>query len=197
MKVFNETGMHTFDLGHNKSDMIYDVAVNSSGQIVLVGSFLVESGICDVAIAVLESNGQLASGFGSNGILLVDADKDDGTNTGNSFAKSVVLDANNNLFIGTQIGMTAEQYDFGVVSISPQGTINSAFGTDGIVSMDINNGQNTQTGIMLDSENRLLTAVSAPGVRNPGFCCSALYSPRRIRPHLPGARLYPVQPNAQ
>lgn len=167
--TFASTGKKTFDLGQLKNDMIFDVVVGSSGDIVTVGSITQVAGINDVALAVIDSTGVLKTNIGTGGVLIIDADGDNGANTGNSLATAAILDASNNLYLGVQFGLTPALHDFGLVKILSGGSIDTSFGTTGIVKHDLGSGQNTMVGVMLDSSSRPIAATSTPGSRNQDF----------------------------
>ncbi|NQZ09703.1 MAG: hypothetical protein HRT35_21340, partial [Algicola sp.] len=119
--------------------------------------------------AVLTPDGILDTNFGIGGIVIIDADGDEGGSTGNSFGTSVWVDGSDNLYIGTQFGMTAADYDFGVVKTSANGTLDTSFGTNGAVRADINDSQNTTAGIVLDAQGRPMVATSGRGVLKHDF----------------------------
>lgn len=172
---FGSSGITTFDLGQSKSDMLHDIDIQANGDIVLVGSFLVDTGIFDVAVATLDGNGVLQSSFGTGGILLVDADGDAGANTGSSFATSLDIDASGNLFIGIQVGLTPDAYDYGVLKISVSGLPDTSFGNNGVTTHDLG-GQNTTVGLMLDAQNRPVMATSIHGINHQDFALTRFTS---------------------
>ncbi|NQZ09503.1 MAG: tandem-95 repeat protein, partial [Algicola sp.] len=166
---FANTGRVTFDLGQRDDDIIYDIKVDSSGNIVLLGSTTLAQGVNDVALAVMDSSGTLRTDIGNGGIKIIDADQDGGTHTNSSVGKRIAFDTSNNLYLGVQLGLTEQSHDIGIVKITAAGDQDTSFGSNGVVSKDIGNDENVLAGLMLDSSSRVIVATSVKGTRNQNF----------------------------
>jgi uncharacterized delta-60 repeat protein len=167
--TFASAGRATFDLGQREDDIIYDIKVDSSGNIILLGSTSLAQDVNDVALAVMDSSGILRTDIGTGGITIIDADQDGGANTNSSVGKRLTIDSSNNLYLGVQLGLTDQNHDIGIVKLTPQGIQDASFGSNGIVSKDIGNDENALAGLMLDSSSRVMVATSVKGTRNQNF----------------------------
>ena len=166
---FATNGTFTFDLGQLDDDIIYDIKVDSSGNIALLGSTTLAQDVNDVALAMMDSSGALSSDFGAQGIQIIDADQDGGSHTNSSVGKRLAIDSSNNLYLGVQLGLTDQGHDIGIVKITAAGEQDSSFGSNGIVAKDIGNDENTLAGLVLDSNSRVIIATSVKGTRNQNF----------------------------
>lgn len=172
--TFNSSGTHTFDLGLNKSDMIFGIGLQSAEHIVLVGSIQQDSGKFDVAAAVLTPDGLLDSNFGDGGVAIFDADGDGGSGSMQSYGKNVDIDGNDNLFIGTQFSDDSVNHDFGVVKTSANGTLDSSFGNGGLIRVAEDENENYMVAALLDSENRPMIVTTTQGPRAQDFALGRL-----------------------
>ncbi len=166
---FGSEGSKVFDSGHRYDEQVYDVAVNSSGNIALVGAIAAGTNIYDAVLAVLDSSGNLSETTGSNGVKVIDADNDNGAGTGSSYATSVVFDASDHLFVGVQTGISESTQDFAVAKLDLAGQLDSGYGAAGIAVKDLKSGQNKMVRAMLDSNNQAVVATSIEGSQNQDF----------------------------
>lgn len=171
---FNGTGTHTFDLGFNKTDMIFGIGLQSQQHIVLVGSILQDSGRFDVAAAVLTPDGVLDSNFGNGGINIYDADGDGGSGSSQSIGKNVDIDAFDNLVIGTQFSDGSVNHDFGAIKTLADGRLDSSFGNGGFARITEDPEENYMVAALLDSQNRPLIVTTAQGSRNQDIAIGRL-----------------------
>lgn len=163
--TFNESGTNTFDLGQDQTDMINAIGLQSGQHIVLAGSIQQGSSIDDVAVAVLTPSGVLDSSFGDGGIAIFDADSDVSSNN-SSFARSVAVDANDNLYFALQFSQSGSIQDLGMLKTSANGTPDSSYGNNGVVDIITDENNNVMVGAVLDSDNRPLVVSTAQGPRN-------------------------------
>ena len=102
------------------NDEIKDIALNSSGEIVIAGK-TVSNGNENIAIAKLTANGQFENSFGNNGGVIYDSGDDDKAN-------AVAVDSNG------QIILTGSSGDNMVlIKLNSNGSYDTSFGNSAIV----------------------------------------------------------------
>lgn len=125
--TFNGTGIQTHDFGN--SEAAKSVAIRPDNSIVVAGDTDNGGSDFDFAVAVYTSTGILDTSFSSDGLATFDV-------TGSSFpdelADVIVLDNGNITLIGHSLAST--YYDFVALQINSSGTINSGFGTSGVIT---------------------------------------------------------------
>ncbi len=107
-------------------DLVYDVAIQSDGKIVAVGTYQdYQLGPYYTAICRYNTNGQLDSTFGNYGIVRLIFGTDNGLTT-------IKIQADQKIIVGgyAQIGLTNQ---FTIARLGPTGLLDSSFGINGIV----------------------------------------------------------------
>jgi uncharacterized delta-60 repeat protein len=126
--TFGANGRVTIDFGGYEFG--FAVAVQDD-KIVVVGSFnqTVASYLGDFAVARLNYDGTLDSAFGSNGKMIIDF------GSPNDTAFGVVVQGDKIVVVGSSNFLDATS-DFAVARLNDDGTLDSAFGGDGRVTID-------------------------------------------------------------
>jgi len=153
-----------------------DVAVDSQGRIVVVGSIF--NGIDnDMAIWRFNSDGTPDTTFGTNGFVSHD------NAAGGSYydvAFAVTIDADDNIYVtGSSFGSNLDSngsktYDMVIWKYKPDGTLDTSFNSTGIVTSDLtfkgaSLGMERGYDIALDSTGRIIVAGTAPGLNGSGL----------------------------
>jgi uncharacterized delta-60 repeat protein len=110
-------------------DSIEDVALQADGKIVVAG-YTASGGNFNIAVARYNTNGSLDTGFDTDGTLISPV------GTGNDFASSVAIQADGKIVVGGQAIM-GTAFDFAVVRYNVDGSLDTTFDTDGIVTTAI------------------------------------------------------------
>ncbi len=98
-----------------------------------------------------QSNGQIDSLFGVNGIVQ--------TNLGNNYdlSRKVVLQTDGRILVmGESHAATGANYNFGLVRYNPDGSLDNAFGNQGIVVTELNSDPDFPKDILLQDDGKIL-----------------------------------------
>lgn len=123
--TFDNDGWTTTDFGSNDEGIA--VALQSDGKIVVAGN-----SNNDFAVARYNSNGSLDTSFDSDGMLTTDL------TGGNDEAQAVAIQSDGKIVVAGR-SYTGSSYDFAVVRYNSDGTLDTTFSDDGIVTTDFNN----------------------------------------------------------
>jgi uncharacterized delta-60 repeat protein len=148
--TFNSTGEVITDLG-GMDDNLEEVAIQSDGKIVVVGSSRPSSD-WDFAVARYNSNGSLDSTFGSGGAVITDFTlQDDG-------AFSVAIDSNSKIVVAGLAVINGNPEDTAVVRYNSDGSLDSGFGTGGKVTFDYANSLDYAEALALHADGKIVVA---------------------------------------
>jgi uncharacterized delta-60 repeat protein len=156
--TFHGDGLVTTDIGGFSVDTVKDVAVQSNGKIVVVGSAGdgTSFGNDDFVIARYNTDGSLDDTFGNSGGVITG---DFGLPS--SEAASVVIDGEGRIVVAGRTGSTAlsRDNDFAVARFTPEGDLDDSFDGDGIVTTDISfDFRDEADSIAIDAAGRLVVA---------------------------------------
>jgi len=131
------------------------VALDSDGRIVVAGTMNDGSGnVYDLAVWRYNADGTPDTAFGGDGLIT-----DHGAAGGNKwdFGTDVVIDSDGRIVVLGYSDGADDNYDMVIWRYNADGTLDSTFGTNGIVIYDRGvSGQNMGYGIALDSEGRIV-----------------------------------------
>ena len=127
------------DWGGGYFDIAYDVAIQLDGKIVVVGSAIRSAYDHDFAIVRLNQNGSLDSGFGSGGKVGVAFDLGGHLIDG---ADGVAIQGDGKIIVAGSVETAVGDYDFGVVRLNSDGSLDSTFGSGGKVLASFDAGGN-------------------------------------------------------
>lgn len=156
--------------GFSHSDFCFDVVVQSDGKIVAVGDGLdsVGGGNFNVfEIVRFDADGVLDTTFGGGtGIVIVNP----GTDFFGGYARSVALQSDGKIVVAGFWTMAANNADFMVARLLPDGTLDATFNSTGIATIDfpgVANSFDYATGVAVDTDGRIVIAGVAGA--NTGF----------------------------
>jgi uncharacterized delta-60 repeat protein len=149
--TFSGDGKVTFAFG-NSIERLTDLDVAGSGKIVLT-NFIP----ADYVLVQLNQDGSLDTAFSGDGRLVIDI----GGGITNQVAASAIDFSGRIVVTGT--GNTGNGVNgFGVVRVNPNGTLDSTFGTNGIVVVPIiSNDRPTSIGFSFDGQGKIVIAGRA------------------------------------
>jgi uncharacterized delta-60 repeat protein len=160
--------VHTDVSGTSTSDTVTDVAVQPDGKIVAAGQVCSSStsSSCDFAVARYNSNGSLDASFGSGGIVVTPVAPIAHFDT----AWDLALQADGKIVAaGTaDFGVGAGRLDFALARYNANGSLDSSFGGDGMVTVPIGSGDAREEifAVAVDSLGRIVaggyTRTSGP-----------------------------------
>ncbi|NER26898.1 MAG: DUF4347 domain-containing protein [Symploca sp. SIO1C4] len=159
---FGSNGIVTTDIA-NDSDFISSAILQSDGKIVVVGS-TENNDNRYFALARYNNDGSLDTSFGSNGIIVTDIEGSD------DYAASVALQLDGKILVagGTisdseidpnfdLIGITGNE-DSVLVRYNSDGSLDTSFGSNGIIVTDLSGGTDFVKSIVLQSDDRIVMA---------------------------------------
>lgn len=144
---FGTNGMASHDIvvGTN-GETSRSVVVQSSGKVVALATVehpgAADARDRDIALVRFNSDGSLDTSFGTNGVVTFDLST--GVAVGSSFIADSAwglarYDNDRLLITGSQKRQGGNDSDFVVMRVSADGVRDNTFGTDGVVTVDINN----------------------------------------------------------
>ena len=164
---FDVDGKVTTDLGSGY-DSLGAMAIQSDGKIVVVGSKSIGMNDDDIAVIRYNSNGSLDTTFDADGVVTT------AIGSGSEFAASVVIQPDGKIIVG---GTTynGSNMDFALVRYDGNGSLDTSFDSDGIVTKDFYNGPNDfERGghIALQADGKIIIA----GNNDDGYFLLARYN---------------------
>jgi uncharacterized delta-60 repeat protein len=139
------TGKVTFPIG-GANEEISSVALQSDGKIVVAGYSQI-SGTFDFAVARLNINGTLDGTFGVGGILTTPI------GAAHDFARSVAIQSDNKIVVA---GYGND--DFAVVRYNTDGTLDTTFSGDGILTTAIGTSTDDARSVTFQSDGKIVVA---------------------------------------
>jgi uncharacterized delta-60 repeat protein len=154
--IFNRNSKKAGTITHS---MVWDIAIQSDGRIVLAGDADAKFGI-----ARLNPDGSLDPNFGVNGTVIVALN---GRGTGWSAAYTVAIqtvDSDHRIVAAGYVSTRQGVIDFGLARFRSDGTLDNTFGGDGTVITDFAGGEDSVRDIVIDSSNRIVAAGTCGAV---------------------------------
>lgn len=141
------------DLDMGSSESIYDIATLSDGSIIAVG----QKGINGLIVKILENGTLDSAGFAPNdGYISMDLSPDFGSNI--DILKRVKIKSDGKIVAA---GYTTNPIANVVIQLNGNGSIDTAFDTDGIASYDYGSGDAKTLALTFDAtENILITGLN-------------------------------------
>ncbi len=143
-------GMTTTDISATGNATAQDVVIQADGKIVVVGYANMASSI-DFAVVRYNSDGTLDTDFGTEGVQTTDFASASDT------AYSVAIDADGKIVVAG----TASGYDFGVVRYNTDGTLDTSFSHDGMVTTHLGSGAGSGYDVAIQSDGKIVVAGTA------------------------------------
>ena len=108
----------------------FDVAIQTDGKIVVAGNITTGGSDDDFALIRYNTNGSLDTSFDSDGIVTTNI------NFWFDFAKSLVIQEDGKIIVAGDF-RNGSQYDIAVVRYNSDGSLDTSFDSDGIVTTDV------------------------------------------------------------
>lgn len=149
--TFNTTGTVTTDINGNALDQINGLAVQTDGKIVAVG--YTSSGNEDIAVVRYNTDGSLDTSFNDDGIATFSP------SSGISRANDVIiLDDGSMILAGLDETDASgdDNIDFLLLKIDSTGSLDTSFGTNGVVTTDFGRPTDGINKIAIDSDGKIV-----------------------------------------
>lgn len=158
---FDSDGIVTTDIG-NYGDIAYSVAIQADGKIVVAG--YTESSISsDFALARYTTTGSLDTSFDVDGIVTTDI----GTYVNRAYSLAIQTDGKIVVAGYTENGISS---DFALARYTANGSIDTSFDGDGIVTTDIANSSDEAYSLTIQSDGKIVAAGYGINNSNYEFC---------------------------
>ncbi len=153
---FGSNGIVITAIGIGGSE-IFSISIQSNGQIVAGGQANI-SGAQTFALARYNTNGSLDNSFGTNGVVTTQISG----NTGGSIS-SIAIQANGQIVAGGYATIGGN-HEFVLARYNTNGTLDTSFGTNGIVTTEIGSSDSNIYSVAIQSNGQIV----AGGDANPG-----------------------------
>ena len=129
----------------------YNAAIQTDGKI-LVAGYIDDSTSFDFVVVRLNTNGSVDSTFDYDGLVSTDIDSnsDDG-----SYALAIQTDGK---IVVAGYSDNGSGYDFAVIRYKSNGSLDSTFGGDGIVTTDVGGSDDEGVSVALQSDGKIVVA---------------------------------------
>tara|TARA_R110001606_G_scaffold72450_1_gene166706 strand:+ start:18617 stop:24574 length:5958 start_codon:yes stop_codon:yes gene_type:complete len=147
---FDTDGKVTVNIGSGTADdQAYSVALQSDGKIVVGGSY--NSGNLDFALARLNSDGSLDTGFGTAGKVIT------AVGISHETGRSVAIQADGKILLAGWSN-NGSNYDFALVRYNTDGSLDGSFGTAGKVITPFGTSNDHAYAIGIQSDKKIVLA---------------------------------------
>jgi len=141
-------------------DQARDVVLQTDGKIVVVGWTRIGANL-DTAVVRYNSNGSLDTSFDLDGIVVTSV------SAGNDSGHDVVIQPDGKIVVAGDATNATD--DFAILRYNPNGSLDTAFDVDGIVTTDIGGNVNSCRGIALQSDGKIVAGGNSNNGANFDF----------------------------
>jgi uncharacterized delta-60 repeat protein len=152
--TFGNAGLVLADFAA-RDDAAYSVVVQPDGKIVVAGCTMTDAGTKDFAVARFNVDGSADATFGAAGLVTIDFNTTGVASTDD--ARAVAVDSLGRILVaGTATRGTNS--DFALVRLSPNGSIDTTFGTAGRVVSDLTGKVDQAFGMVVQPDGKIAVA---------------------------------------
>ena len=148
--TFGTGGIVTTSVG-SINDYADDLGIQPDGKIVVAGYSYNSSNKCNFALVRYNANGTLDTGFGTGGIVTTSI------GSGYDYAHALVIQSDGKIVVAGS-SSNGSKYNFALVRYNANGTLDTGFGTGGIVTTPIGSGFDSAYALGIDTDGRILAA---------------------------------------
>ncbi|MGF1472591.1 MAG: hypothetical protein ACFB50_12750 [Rubrobacteraceae bacterium] len=160
-------GVVVTDIGGSGISVANAVALQPDGKIVAAGFIEIGgSGEFRFALARYNEDGLLDTSFGSGGIVTTDVE-----GSGDSAANAVAIQRDGKIVAAGRVTVEGTERKFALVRYDENGSIDTSFGTEGIVTTDVGGSGNSEANdVALQRNGRIVAAgLASPGSNRQEF----------------------------
>ena len=158
---FDSDGILTTGIGTGTDDYAYSIALQSDGQIVVAG-YTYNVSNSDFAVVRYNSNGLLDTSFGTGGKVTTPI------GSGDDVASSVVLQSDGKI-VAAGYTHNGRDEDFAVVRYNSNGSLDTSFDSDGILTTGIGSTNDAANGVVIQSDSKIVVAGPSSNGRDDDF----------------------------
>ena len=145
----------------SSDDVAYDIAIDTLGRYVVVGSTTGGDGTQDMFVARYQTTGALDVTFGTLGVSRFSF-----TFSGNDVARGVALDTSGRIVVVGETRGSDGSQDMALARLLTGGTLDGAFGIGGRTTTAITRGDDVAEDVLIDSSGRITAIGSGFGLSN-------------------------------
>ena len=162
---FGTNGVAQINFPAGRTDEAFDVALQSDGRIVVVGSTQTANGELDFGVARFNADGTVDRSFGANGVATVDF------GPGSAVAQGVVIQPDGRIVAAGHAQVGPPNNDFALARFNADGTPDASFGTAGRVTTPLTGRADLGMAVALAPGGMLVVAgrVEQSGLRRDDF----------------------------
>lgn len=135
--------------GAGVNDMANALTIAPDGKIIVAG--VTGTFLADFAVARYNPDGSLDTSFGGDGTVVTDIGGQDSAN-------AVIVQDDNKILVAGNGWTSGSNEDFTLVRYNEDGSLDSAFGSGGIVTTDFSGGADRAQGLALLPDGRIIVA---------------------------------------
>jgi uncharacterized delta-60 repeat protein len=156
---FGTGGIVTTSIGSN-NDYANALGIQSDGRIVVAGrSFNTSSNKYDFALVRYNANGTLDTTFGTGGIVTTSI----GSGSIYDYAYALGIQPSDGRIVVAGYSYNGSKYNFALVRYNANGTLDTTFGTGGIVTTSIGSSDDAAHALGIQSDGKIVVAGSSYG----------------------------------
>lgn len=144
---FGTNGVATYDGGHG-DDGARGVVIQADGKIVVSGGIYNGTDL-DILVLRYNSNGILDNTFGTNGVVTYDS------GSGNDRGRRLAIQGGNKIIV-TGRSYNGTDYDLLVLRYNANGIPDNTFGTNGVVTVNIGEGDDYGEGVVIQADGKIV-----------------------------------------
>jgi uncharacterized delta-60 repeat protein len=147
---FDTDGKVTTDISGNFEDQAYSVAIQSDGKIVVAGYSLINGNDCNIIVVRYNQDGSLDASFDSDGIVSTDI-----FGLSEEKAYSLAIQSDGKIVVAGY-SLTEGYQDFAVVRYNSDGSLDTGFDSDGIVTTPVGSYADLATCVVIQSDGKIV-----------------------------------------
>jgi uncharacterized delta-60 repeat protein len=136
---------------------VHGLAIQPDGKILMAGTTFGPDSTQDFAVARLNPDGSVDTSFGTNGIVAIPFD-----NFADEYARAVGIQSDGKIIVAGHVQFGSPGWDFGVVRLNANGTIDTSFGIGGKVKVNIGGNDFVNDMILQPDGKIVITGTMRP-----------------------------------
>jgi len=149
---FGITGMVTTSIIGSINDFAADLVIQPSDNRIIVTGQSNNDGDLEFALVRYNTDGTLDTSFGSGGVVTTPV------GSGFDYAHALVIQPFDNKIVVTGSSASGIKYNFALVRYNTNGTLDTGFGAEGVVTTPVGSGFDSAYAIGIDNDGKILAA---------------------------------------
>ena len=150
--TFGIAGMAKTEFGTNPS-FVKDITIQADGKIVASGFFINDLSQENFAVARYNTDGTPDVSFGTAGMKTIDSQ------SFHAYSEAVCIQSDGKILLGGHEWIDyGPKYDFTVVRLLADGSLDNTFGTDGVATARVVDGENYVNDMLVQDDGKIILA---------------------------------------